>query len=718
VTFHHPPYSRGSHNSDNTSSDYELVQMRENIVPILEQFNVDLVLSGHSHSYERSYLIRGHHGFSPTFAESHKQDPGPGHSGAGASYNKATGASTGAVFAVPGSAGQTSGGCLNHPAMFVSLNKLGSVVLDVSAGRLDYRFLRENGAVEDHFTILKGGATPPSIDLSVASTAASTTATAIVSAGVTSVKFYRDGTLVATDTAAPFAATISGLAAGSTYIIWAEAFTATDKSLSSPVTIVKNPPVPAALTGLVATGTGAGEVSLSWTDTSAAGAQSEDGVVIERSIGGGAFAEVGRLLTNRSPSSGTGSGNTWLTESQFVDVGLMPGTTARYRVRAFNAEGASAWVESADVVVPSGAANRLVALKSKWRYHDQGIDLGTAWRQPGYSDESWAEGQAQLGYGDGDEETTVAQGPSGQCGAAKNPTTYFRRAFTVAGSLPPTELNLRILRDDGAIVYLNGREVYRSNMALGSIAGTTYTGNAIDDVWDLVTIDYPPLVSGVNVLAVEMHQADSGSSDISFDLELSAVVDTGALRVPTGLTATASSPYQVRLDWQDNSTSESGHHVEKLTGGAFQPIATLGPNLIQAFDNGLASTSTHRYRVRNRRSGVYTCSQEVEATTCGVTITPSVATLWPPNGKMETVTLAQANGCNAPLTCSVVSVTSSEPCADCTNFTGGMAVSLRAARLGSGAARVYTIEVECADSAGSKGRHTTTVTVPHDQGNG
>ena len=61
---HHPPYTKGSHDSD---ADIELMEMRQNALPILEDAGVDLVLSGHSHSYERSFLIDGHYGTSSTF---------------------------------------------------------------------------------------------------------------------------------------------------------------------------------------------------------------------------------------------------------------------------------------------------------------------------------------------------------------------------------------------------------------------------------------------------------------------------------------------------------------------------------------------------------------------------------------------------------------------------------------------------------------------------
>src|SRR6185369_11675045 len=73
--FHHPPYSKGSHDSD---LDIEMIEMRENAVRLLEQGGVDLVLTGHSHSYERSFLIDGHYGSSATFTSSMKKDGGSG----------------------------------------------------------------------------------------------------------------------------------------------------------------------------------------------------------------------------------------------------------------------------------------------------------------------------------------------------------------------------------------------------------------------------------------------------------------------------------------------------------------------------------------------------------------------------------------------------------------------------------------------------------------
>jgi hypothetical protein len=155
--WHHPPYTKGTHDSD---FEGELVQMRQSMVPILESYGVDLVLCGHSHVYERSFLIDGHYGTTGTFTEAMKKDGQSGHADGTGPYVKPVAgpvANQGAVYVVAGSSGQTGGGSLNHPAMFYSSPLLGSLVLDIDGPVMQARFLRETGAVDDYFTLIKGG---------------------------------------------------------------------------------------------------------------------------------------------------------------------------------------------------------------------------------------------------------------------------------------------------------------------------------------------------------------------------------------------------------------------------------------------------------------------------------------------------------------------------------------------------------------------------------
>lgn len=172
--FHHPPYSKGSHDSD---EDHRPIEMRENFMPMLEANGVDLVLSGHSHSYERSYFLNGHQGFANTFNpdEISKGGHTVGSTGHGdgkvdsnGAYEKSKDATEGAVYITTGSAGQISGGDLNHQAMYLSLNKLGSCVLEVEddgkgGQNLNVKFIRENNEIDDYFTINKTGIVSPNV---------------------------------------------------------------------------------------------------------------------------------------------------------------------------------------------------------------------------------------------------------------------------------------------------------------------------------------------------------------------------------------------------------------------------------------------------------------------------------------------------------------------------------------------------------------------------
>ena len=154
--WHHPPYSKGSADSD---EQWRSINLRWNAVPILERYGVDLVLTGHTHAYERSYLIDGHYGLSDTFTDALKKGPGDGSATGDGAYQKpaTVGAPhAGAVYVVAGNAGVIkTGGSLDHPAMPVSFRILGSMVLDVNGSRLDAMFLDSNGSIWDAFTILK-----------------------------------------------------------------------------------------------------------------------------------------------------------------------------------------------------------------------------------------------------------------------------------------------------------------------------------------------------------------------------------------------------------------------------------------------------------------------------------------------------------------------------------------------------------------------------------
>ena len=160
----------------------------------------------------------------------------------------------------------------------------------------------------------------------------------------------------------------------------------------------------------------------------------------------------------------------------------------------------------------------LVNTDAPWRYRDTGVFPGNSWTSRAFDDSAWPQGTAPLGYGDGDE-TTVVNSSNGRI------TTYFRRAFTVSNPSAIRSLSLLLLRDDGAIVYLNGTEVFRSNMPVGPVSSNTLaSANAtpLDEstLFHPAFVDPALLVAGTNVVSVEVHQVNSTSSDLSFNLQL------------------------------------------------------------------------------------------------------------------------------------------------------------------------------------------------------
>jgi hypothetical protein len=163
--WHSPPYTKGSHDSDNLFDNFgNMTDMRANIVPILESYGVDLVLCGHSHNYERSFLMDGHYGFSESLTPSMIKDAGSGQPDDTGPYLKPdTGpaANQGTVYVVAGSSGWATFQTGHHPIMHTALLRMGSLVLDIEGQRLDAKFLRETGTIDDHFTIIKGAPPEP-----------------------------------------------------------------------------------------------------------------------------------------------------------------------------------------------------------------------------------------------------------------------------------------------------------------------------------------------------------------------------------------------------------------------------------------------------------------------------------------------------------------------------------------------------------------------------
>jgi hypothetical protein len=176
---------------------------------------------------------------------------------------------------------------------------------------------------------------------------------------------------------------------------------------------------------------------------------------------------------------------------------------------------------------PNTTPTNLVALGSVWKYLDNGSDQGTAWIAPAFPDGTWLSGPAPLGYGDANgiwPATTNSYGPDPN---NKYVTTYYRRAFTVPNPALLSNLVAAVQRDDGVVVYLNGTPIFTNNMPTPfnylTYASTVIGGSDETNLY-LQAVSPSLLVSGTNVIASEIHQANGTTSDLVFDFQLSATV--------------------------------------------------------------------------------------------------------------------------------------------------------------------------------------------------
>jgi len=285
------------------------------------------------------------------------------------------------------------------------------------------------------------------------------------------------------------------------------------------------------------------------------------------------------------------------------------------------------------VLIPSG---------DNWKYIEGILPLGQsgsvsdplAWTQLNYLDNSWQQGGAQLGYGDGDEITTISSGSDPN---NKFITTYFRNSFNVSDPASIDWLTARILRDDGAVVYLNGVEIFRSNMPGGEVnnqllASSSLGGTVENSFTQNITIDPSLLQIGNNVIAVEIHQSSPSSSDLSFDFELNSGTFT-TLTTPSAQYRVNQPPRiqlgnaplvgfagsqtdRIEILWQ---TKSAGNGTQDSFVVEYRPVGTTNwigldfPNQLETTVEGriihsveitgLNYNSNYEYRVQHLRAG-------------------------------------------------------------------------------------------------------------------
>jgi hypothetical protein len=161
----------------------------------------------------------------------------------------------------------------------------------------------------------------------------------------------------------------------------------------------------------------------------------------------------------------------------------------------------------------------LIGGTSQWKYYDLEFQPPMQWKSLQFDDSGWKSGFSRFGYGNGNEATTISFGTDAN---NKFITSYYRKNFTVTDTTGMDSFVLHLSVDDGAVIYLNGSEIVRTNMPSGTISGTTLANAspADENAFVAFAVNRNLLLPGENILAAEVHQVSAGSSDVSFDVKL------------------------------------------------------------------------------------------------------------------------------------------------------------------------------------------------------
>ncbi len=251
---------------------------------------------------------------------------------------------------------------------------------------------------------------------------------------------------------------------------------------------------PAVPANLRASDGNAKEVTLKW--SSVPGAESYDILRDDRTVA---------TTTSTSITVPLGGNNRFFVRAVASD-GLRGASTHAYTV---DANGQPTQPDDSTILVDDDAT---------WAYHWSTDAVSADWTQTSYDDSSWSRGTAPIGYGAADLGTTLKPGTP----KTRPLTTYARTTFTVADPTAIGGVNVSVMADDGAVVYVNGTEVVRQRMNDGAVTAGTYASASVTTASaradrQLVFVPASQLVAGTNTLAVETHLNYRSSSSMTID---------------------------------------------------------------------------------------------------------------------------------------------------------------------------------------------------------
>lgn len=240
---------------------------------------------------------------------------------------------------------------------------------------------------------------------------------------------------------------------------------------------------------------------------------------------------------------------------------------------------------------PGSSDMMLVRAGAVWRYSTSPLplngDVPADFTSPGFDDSAWPRKSAKF--------YTASSGSGNLMAAPLRITTYFRTSFRFGDPSSASRLHLRLKRDDGAAVYLNGVRVWVSNLPEDITPATLAlepVDGAAEEEWHTLSIEPDFLVQGVNIIAVELHQshmpASNTDADLTFDFEMTATPAAAATPVVSG---TIIPPGDIWAYWdQSVSGANAGWRNPAADDSAWsRGFAPLG------YGHGMERTVVNRY---------------------------------------------------------------------------------------------------------------------------
>jgi len=249
---------------------------------------------------------------------------------------------------------------------------------------------------------------------------------------------------------------------------------------------------------------------------------------------------------------------------------------------------------------------------STWKYWaNTQANYQSNWQTVAYDDAAWPSGAGELGYGDADEITCIPAAtplagtlcaPTGN----KWPAYYFRKVVNIPDPSVYSNFTFNVERDDGIVVYVNGVEVSRENIAAGAVSYGTPATTAVEDGVVSFSVATSAFVPGNNTIAVEVHQATvsgsppvSSSSDISFNLQLLGN-DAFSANLSRGPYLQAGSQDGITLRWRTSTAQNSKIEIGTVYGTYPVTVndgASVTEHIVRV--NGLSADTKYYYRIGN-----------------------------------------------------------------------------------------------------------------------